>query len=349
MVFAVPLGKQIIMKISEFTLGKDGVFVIAEVGSNHEGDIIKAKEHIDAAKECGAQAVKFQSLNIKQLYKDPPKRIRELHAEIDFDERWYSDLKGYADNKGILFCSSPTYLESVRMLADIKVSFLKIASAQIGTFPQLIDTVAATGLPSIFSTGISNYEEITKAVAIFCSKQNENYAILHCNSQYPTPYENVHLGMIETYKKMFNCPVGFSDHTEGTSVVLAATALGADLIEKHFKIDNRCKSPDAPFSIDPSKFKNMVADIDNIKKACISSTRTFINSSEQAFKDEIRYKLILKNNKSEGDKFTTGDFYYLRTPGGIDVSKETFLLDTFKASQNLQKDSVLKWSGVTGA
>ncbi len=336
------------MKISNIPLSSSTVFVIAEVGSNHQGELSKAKEHIDAAAQVGAQAVKFQSLNSKKLYINPSSEIKVLHKMIDMEEEWHQELKTYADKKNIIFCSSPTYLDSVDILRSIDVDFIKLASAQVATFPQLIHAVAATGKPALFSTGLASYKDLNDAVNIFEFHNNSNYGIFHCNSQYPTPPENVYLGRIDTYKKMFNCPVGYSDHTEGTSVVLAAVAKGADMIEKHFKIDSCSSSPDAAFSIKPDEFQTMISEIYKVKAACCDKPRFFIEPSENKFKDSIKYKLIVAKDKTKSQSFHNSDFNYLRSDEGIDVSYEDLILSNFVASNDLKSNQILKWSDVRG-
>lgn len=336
------------MNIGNHAIDDTAVFLIAEVGANHESDILKAKEHIDAAREAGAHAVKFQSLNVSKLYKEASSHIATLHSMIDLEEHWHAELKSYAEAKGIIFCSSPTYIDAVKILSDLNVSFIKIASAQVGTFPQLIESIARTGIPAVFSTGIANYEVISKAVAIFEKNNHRHYAILHCNSQYPTPYKNVNLGMISTYKKMFGCPVGFSDHTEGTSIVLAAVARGANLIEKHFKVDDKCKSPDAPFSINPRQFSIMAREICHVKDACLNGSRVFIEDTENKFKESIKYKLIVKTKKNAGETFDANDFVYLRHHEGIDVVFEELVIKNFRASENITKNTLLKWQNLSG-
>ena len=147
---------------------------------------------------------------------------------------------------------------------------------------------------------------------------------------------------------MFGCPVGFSDHTEGTSIVLAAVARGANLIEKHFKIDDNCKSPDAPFSINPKQFSIMAREICHVKDACLQGSRVFVEDTEDLFKDSIRYKLILNTSKTAGETFDANDFVYLRHREGIDVSLEELVIKNFRASENITKNTLLKWRNLSG-
>ncbi|MDH5765598.1 MAG: N-acetylneuraminate synthase family protein [Gammaproteobacteria bacterium] len=334
--------------IGAHTIGKGRAFVIAEVGSNHTGILALAKEHIDAAAESGADAVKFQSINLEKLYKQPSQSTRELHAIIDMDEAWCAELKEYSEQKGVIFFSSPTYIDAVEQLKRLNVSLFKLASAQVGTFPQLVSAVAETGKPVILSTGIVNYSQLSDAVSVFSKAGNENYAVLHCNSMYPTPPEKVYLGRMETYRKMFGCPVGFSDHTEGTAIILAAVALGAAIIEKHFLLSDEIKSPDAPFSIGPEDFRSMVNDIRVIENARSNAPRLDLEPEEQSFKDAIRYRLVLRNKKNQGDNFDVNDFDFLRSEHGIDVSNMPVVIENMQAAMSLEQGRIIDWGCLRG-
>jgi len=337
------------MKIGNRNISNtDKTFVIAEIGSNCKGDLLLAKEHIDAAYNAGADAVKFQSLNMNKLYLNPSSDIRSLYKKIDLEESLHNDLKNYSDKLGITFFSSPTYLDAVELLDNLNVSLFKIASAQVGTFPRLIDKVAKTGRPTLFSTGLADYERLAHTVNIFEDNNNKNYAILHCNSIYPTPYKKVFLDRISVYKKMFDCPVGFSDHTDGTAIILAAVALNANIIEKHFKLDSVSDTPDAPFSIGFDKFSEMVEDIRSIEQACMSKPRLKIDKEEVKFQTEISYKLVLKNTKKRGDRLTLNDFDYMRTPEGIDCSLDDFIVENFVLANDLRQGSMLSWGNLLG-
>ena len=164
------------MEIAGRKVGQGKTFIIAEVGSNHRGDIHCAKEHIDAAAEAGVDAVKFQSLNLAKLWYMPGEPVKELHSHIDLPEDWHLELLEYANHRGLLFSSSPTYLDAVRIMCDINVPFFKIASAQVGTFPQLVRAVALTGKPVFLSSGIADYTQISSAIKIF---QKESNSIKH--------------------------------------------------------------------------------------------------------------------------------------------------------------------------
>jgi sialic acid synthase SpsE len=331
------------MDLKKLKGNKDALLIIAEVGSNHEGSVVNAKDAISYAADAGADVVKFQSLDISKLYFNPTPDLVKLHELIDFNEEWYHQLKMHADNAGIIFSSSPTYLESVKILSALDIGLFKVASAQVSTFPMLLAEVAATMKPAILSTGISTYSEITRAVNIFEEEGNTNYAILHCNSQYPTSPEKVYLGRMETYKKMFNCAVGFSDHTLGTAVTLAAVAMGADIIEKHFKIDEFCTSPDASISLTKSEFKRMVDEIKEVKAACTDKPRIALEQEEAEFLRRVGYKLVLNSPKSQGDKFSKDDFLYLRCEDGISVGNFELIKENFRAAEMIPAKTLLGW------
>jgi len=215
-------------------IGGPRTFVIAEIGSNHRGDLQRALDTIDAAAESGADAAKFQSLCLDQQWYRPTPEVVALHRTIDLDEDWVPALKDRCDQQGLVFFSSPTYLRAVDVLESIGVGLYKLASAQVGTFPQIVDHVGKTMKPVILSTGLVTLEELDAIIARLKRIGNDRIAILHCNSLYPTPVDKVHLPRMIEYRTRYQCPVGFSDHTEGITVSLAAVAMGATIIEKHF-------------------------------------------------------------------------------------------------------------------
>ena len=309
------------MNIGNHNLETNGTYIIAEIGSNHNQSKQLAYETIDAAIECGANAVKFQSLNINKLYFNPSQDIINLHKKIDLEESWHYDLKYYCDKKGITFFSAPTYLSSIDILEELNVELYKLASAQIGTFPQLVEKVISLGKPVIFSTGLATTYHIGKVMELFHKHNNPNHIILHCNSIYPTPYEKVNLGLINRYKGIFNTTVGFSDHSDGIATAIAAVSLGAQVIEKHFAMDRKLPVPDAPFSLEPKDFKAMVDGVRIAEKVRGSKVRNEIEPEEQEFKTAITTRLVLTKKVSKGDLVKEEDFTYLRSPKGISCTK----------------------------
>ena len=310
------MNSQIVVR--DKTIGGCETFVIAEIGSNHNQSLSLAYESIDAAVECGADAVKFQSINIDQLYYQPSESTRALHKKIDLDEKWHWLLDDYCRKKGIIFFSAPTYLGAVDILEEINVPLYKLASAQIGTFPQVVEKVAKTGKPIILSTGIVTRTELKDVISLIQRHDNQKIVILHCNSIYPTTYDRVFLPVMADMKKEYECIVGFSDHTLDIFVPLAAVAMGAKVIEKHFALDCNLSVPDASFSLEPTDFKKMVEGIRAIDKSIARNERQNLQEAESQFKEAIRTRLVSNKMLKKGEVVRLEDFRFLRHSEGID-------------------------------
>ncbi|WNC86857.1 N-acetylneuraminate synthase family protein [Thermosynechococcus sp. QKsg1] len=318
------------------------VFIVAEIGSNHCQSIDIAKETIHAAKESGADAVKFQTLSLEHVYHCPSQEIIALHKLIDISNNFFEEIKKFSDTLGIDIFTAPTYLSAVDFLEKKNVNLYKIASPQVACFPQLIKKVAQTGKPILFSTGLATYSEVQRAVNIITQFHNR-YIILHCNTIYPTPAKLVNLGRIKIYEKMFNAFVGFSDHTQGIHISLAAVAMGAKAIEKHFILDKKISTPDACVSLTPNEFLNMTKSIRDIEIASQSNPRTYLENEEIDFLDKVRYKLVLNKPKKKGDIFLHSDFSYKRATGGIDCSLEPIIIENFVARCDIESESLLEF------
>lgn len=336
------------MKLTTNMSSTKKTFIIAEIGSNHNQDLQVALESITAAREAGADAVKFQSINIEKIYYRPDSSTKKLHQRIDLPESWHPILFEHANKEGVTFFSSATYLEAIDLLETLGTSLYKLASAQVGTFPQLVERVAALNKPTLLSTGLVNYSQLHQVIQYFAKHENDQYTILHCNSLYPPSPEQVQLDQMDIYRAMFQCPVGFSDHSMDIFVPLAAVAKGASVIEKHFVLDKRLPTPDAEVSITPDRFKSMVEGIRVIEKACTAQPRLEIEEEENIFKKKISTRLILKKDKRAGDVFTTGDFVYLRHHEGINCQQEPFVVSNFMAQQDIPKNIPLQWEHLKG-
>ena len=322
-------------------------FIIADIGSNHKQDLSLAKESIDAALEAGVDAVKFQSIQLDALYYQPNSKTAAFIKKLEFPEEWHYLLNEYTTKKGGIFFSSPTYLKAVDLLSEIDVPLFKLASAQVGTFPQLVEKVAALNKPTIFSTGISGYSDVIEAVRIFKKHGNNQYIILHCNSIYPTPADRVNMHLMDTYRTMFDCPVGFSDHTEGIHISLAAAVSGANVIEKHFTLDRNLGTPDcSTFASDPKEMAELVRQVREIEKALTQSEdRIDIQPEENAFKDEITYRVFTNRAIQEGESIQPESVQYLRYPKGINC-KFTHMYIGKKAASNIPKNQLIQPSNL---
>lgn len=303
------------------SIGGDRVFVIAEVGSNHAARLETALASVEAAAAAGADAVKFQSIDLDALYHQPGEATRRLHEKIDFPEAWHAPVKERCDQLGIVFFSSPTYPDAIDVLETVDVSLYKLASAQIGVFPQLVRRVAELGKPVILSTGLVTGDELARVVEIFHDAGNERFVILHCNSVYPAPPEIVHLPRMLDYRERFGCHVGFSDHTVSHTAAVAAVALGATVIERHFTLSRRLDSPDAPLSLEPGEFRALVQSIREAEQVLRPAPRTGLEPDELAFKQRIRHCLLATADIAAGERVDSANAVLKRgNPGeGIDA------------------------------
>jgi len=247
-------------------------FIIAEIGANHNRSLSLAKEMIDAAAEAKADAVKFQIYSAETLYsrKTPRhsgygKNLFDLIKEIETPRTWLPELAGYCAEKGTLFFATPFDNSAVDELDEVS-SFFKIASFELVDLP-LLRYCASKGKPMIISTGLANMEEIEDAFLACREAGNDQVAFLQCASMYPAPPSIMNLRSMKTIRRAFGVPTGLSDHTRGIHISVAAAAMGASIIEKHFTLDRTMEGPDHPFAIEPDELKELVRQIRDVETA----------------------------------------------------------------------------------
>lgn len=332
------------MKIGNRLIG-DGnpIFIIAEIGSNHNGNMGQAKKLIDAAVESGADAAKFQSLKYDELY--VPKKdseMEQLFRQIELKEEWLEELSSYCDKKNIIFFSAPTYPKAVDLLENLNVKLHKIASPQTATYPQLIEKVAKLDKPIIMSTGYCTFEEIDRARKIVNKVGNDKIALLHCVSEYPMDPKDANLEFIRTLKSAYKIPVGFSDHSLKWDITIAAVALGANIIEKHITLSRDQSGPDHFFALEPHEFKNMVRNIRTVENSIGSGTKLEITEKESDFLAELKMRAIAVKNISRKTKLNTEtDVHFKRSHDGIDA------WDIYKATEIIAKKDIKKDEAIT--
>ena len=254
-------------------------FVIAEAGVNHNGSLEIAKKLVDVAVDAGADSVKFQTFkaeNIVTRYAQKAEYQKETTAgnetqfdminKLELDINAHKELISYCKKKEITFLSTPFDLESVELLNDLRVEVLKIPSGEITNLP-FLEKIGGLKRRLILSTGMADLEEIGNALSILirAGTPKDNITVLHCNTEYPTPFEDVNLLAMNTIKEAFKVKVGYSDHTLGIEIPIAAVALGASVIEKHFTLDKDMEGPDHKSSLEPDELNNMVRAIRNIE------------------------------------------------------------------------------------
>ena len=261
--------------------GKNEPYIIVDIGANHNGDMELAKKLIYSAKENGAHAVKFQSWTPESLiaqeeyeknqsYDDSPKKhfgsLREMVEKYYLRSEQHIELKKYCDKIGIIFCSTSFSKEEVDLLESLNVLFYKVASMDINNLV-LLQYIAQKQKPIVLSTGMASLAEIAKAIDIIERENNNQIVLLHCISIYPPAYEDINLHNIIMLQQTFGYPVGFSDHTIGTSIPIASIALGCCLIEKHFTIDKDLPGWDHEISADPSELRIIAEESKNVAKS----------------------------------------------------------------------------------
>ncbi len=313
------------MKIGNFDLNGDGIFIIAELSANHGGKIEIAKETIKAAKECGANAVKLQTYTADTLTLNcdredfiikggtlwDNKKLYDLYKEAYLPWEWHEELFAYARKIDIDIFSSPFDKSAVDFLEQFNPSAYKIASFEITDY-ELVRYTASKGKPIIISTGIATEEEIKDVVNICKDERNTNIILLKCTSSYPAPLEEANLAMIPDLAKRFDVLSGFSDHTLGITAPIMATTLGAKVIEKHFILDKSIGGPDSSFSLDKIEFKEMVHAIKATEKL-LGRIDYSMNESKKMSRQFARSLYIAKDIK-KGEKFTEENIKSVR-PG----------------------------------
>ena len=269
-------------KIADKLVGEgEPTFIIAEVGSNHDGKLEQAKKLIDIAADAGADAVKFQAFKADKLFNIVKnKEVVDKLEKLELREEWYKELFDYTNEKGLIFISSVFDEDSVDLLDKLGVVAYKIASYELTHIP-LLEYIAKKNKPVILSTGMANESEVKEAVECIYSTGNRQVIILHCVSQYPAKPENINLKSLLTLKRIFDCPIGFSDHTETIYAPIAAVTLGAKAIEKHFTLDKSLPGPDHAYALEPEELKQMVTAIREVEKMSgseeIKPTKSEIN------------------------------------------------------------------------
>lgn len=330
------------------------VFIIAEAGVNHNGNIDNAKKLIDAAVEAGADAVKFQTFKAERIISryapkaeyqkettDAGETQLEMVKNLELSEAEHDELVRYCSMKGITFLSSPFDLESVDLLINLGLETFKIPSGEINNLPYL-RKISKQNRRIIISTGMANLGEIEDALDILIEEgtKKDNITVLHCNTEYPTPYEDVNLRAMLTIKEAFNIDVGYSDHTLGIEVPIAAVALGASVIEKHFTLDKNMEGPDHRASLEPDELEVMVRAIRNIESAMGSGIKK-PSLSEAKNKSVVRKSIVAATSIKKGDLFTESNLATKRPGIGISPMRWESVIGR-TAKRDFREDEVIE-------
>ena len=331
------------------------VLIIAEAGVNHNGDLKIAKALIDAAADAKVDIVKFQTFKTEKLVSKDAKKATyqqknseneaqfEMLKKLELPQEWHYNLKNYAESKGVKFLSTGFDHESLDFLNTLNPLFFKIPSGEISNKPYL-EHVASFGKPIVLSTGMSNLKEIEAAINVLTNNGvlKNDISVLHCNTEYPTPFIDVNLKAMLTIKKHFNVEIGYSDHTLGIEVAIAAVAMGAKVIEKHFTISRTMEGPDHGASLEPFELKQMVESIRNIELALSGNGKKEPSASELKNKIAARKSIYINTNLNARDTLEMKHIDIKRPGDGINPMHIDEVIGK-KIKINLTEDSKLKW------
>lgn len=330
------------------------VFIIAEAGVNHNGDAETAKKLIDAACEAGADAIKFQifkteRLIIKNASKAEYQKLATGSGETQYDmlkklELSYDDhlkIMEYCKDRNIMYLSTPFDYESADALEKLNVNAYKIGSGDI-TNVLFLKYIASRAKPMIISTGMSNLGEVEDAVEAIKSIGNENIVLLHCTSNYPTEYKDVNLNAMITLKNAFKLPVGYSDHTLGIEVAVAAVSMGAVVIEKHFTLDRTMQGPDHKASLEPDELKKMIKSIRNVEAALGDGIKRSVEKEEDV-KRAARKSIISAVDIHCGSVITEKMLTIKRPGTGMPPKFLNYLIGK-RAKIDIPKDAIIELS-----
>lgn len=327
------------------------VYIIAEAGVNHNGSLELACRLADAAKKAGADCVKFQTFKSKNLVSyNAQKAEYQEHAtgkgsqadmlkklELSYDE--FVELKGYCDKIGIRFLSTPFDFDSIDFLNTMNLPFWKIPSGEVTNYPYLA-ALAKTEKPVVMSTGMCEMHEIEAAICVLRENGTKEIRLLHCNTEYPTPFEDVNLKAMQTMREVFGLEVGYSDHTEGIEVPIAAVSLGAAVIEKHFTLNRNMEGPDHKASIEPEELAAMVSSIRHVEKAMGNGKKT-PSPSERKNMTIARKSIVAITSIKAGEEFTEKNITVKRPGTGISPMRWNDVIGT-KAIRDFKEDEFIE-------
>lgn len=327
------------------------VLIIAEAGVNHNASLETAKKMIKVAKECGADVVKFQTAKLDSLVTEYALMAKYQMENIGtggsqkdmlrklllpFED--FEILAAYCNEIGIQFLSTPFDIDSIHFLNHLQ-NMWKIPSGEITNYPYLVE-IAKTGKKVILSTGMSDMEEVDAAVRVLRSNGCGEITLLHCTSEYPAPMQNVNIKAMLTLKNTFRCSVGYSDHTQGIEIPIAAAALGATVIEKHFTLDKNMEGPDHKASLEPEELKQMVRAIRNIEKA-LGDGKKEPSESERKNIQVVRKSIVAKCDIAVGELFSEDNITTKRPGTGINPMNWTEVIGK-KAKKNFKADELIE-------
>jgi sialic acid synthase SpsE len=345
------------VEIGDQVLGAtDKTYIIAEIGSNFDGEKQRAKKLIDLAAECGADAAKFQAFKADKIVSEYgfeglktefqenwDKSVYETYRDAELPREWIEELAEYTRNQGIDFLCTPYDREAVDLLAEIDMPAFKIGSGDI-TWQRLLEDIAQYSAPIILSTGASTLAEVEQAVDIIESVGDNDLVLLQCITNYPSEFESANIRAMSTLRKAFQTPVGYSDHTPGSTVPLGAVSHGACIIEKHFTDDKSREGPDHSFAMNPEEFSRMVSEIRNLNQALGSPQKRIAAEEETTVVLQRRCLRAAKDIQAD-EEISDEDMVALRPApdNSLDPKHREIVLGR-TASTHIPKGDYFSWT-----
>lgn len=327
------------------------IYIIAEAGVNHNGKLELALDLVNVAKNAGADAVKFQTFHTESLVTKTAEKANyqkqttdrsqnqfEMLKALELSQNDFIKLKEHCDQKEIEFLSTPFDIGSIYFLNDL-VKRWKIPSGEITNYPYLIE-IAKTGKPVILSTGMSTLADVEQAVSLLRKFGADDITLLHCNTQYPTPYGDANLKAMMTLRNHFHLAVGYSDHTLGIEIPIAATAMGASVVEKHFTLNKELEGPDQKASLEPDELFRMVCCIRNVEKA-FGDGKKEPSDSERENMNIARKSIVAAKNIKCGEVLTEDNLTTKRPGNGISPMEWYHILGR-KAIHDFKADELIQ-------
>lgn len=324
------------------------VFVIAEAGSNHNRNLTKARKLVEIAAQAGTDAVKFQTFTAEKLVARSESlpdgtNLCELFSRYELPHEWHRELRDLACSVGIEFLSSPFDFEAVDLLDSLGVAAFKVASGDLDNLP-LLAHIASKRRPIVLSTGMGTLSEVGRALETIAGKGCDEVVLMHCVSRYPSPPDAMNLRAIDTLRQAFRIPVGLSDHTLGSQIPVAATALGIDILEKHFTDDRQQSGLDHSYSLEPDELTEMVHAVRTVEKALGTGEKVC-----QAVESETRYyarrSLFATRKIPKGKKIERSDIIIIRPQRGIQPAYLDFVLGR-PAQRTIEAGEPITWDAI---
>lgn len=327
------------------------IIIIAEAGVNHNGSLETAKQMVLAAREAGADYIKFQTFSPEKLVSVFAEKAEyqrqttgteesqlEMLKKLALTQKDFLELNEYCRQQGIGFLSTPFDLDSIHFLDKLNMDFWKLPSGEITNLPYLLE-IAGTGKPVVMSTGMCDLEEIRQAVDCLKKAGTPELTLLHCNTEYPTPMEDVNLKAMAAMEREFHLPVGYSDHTKGIEIPIAAAALGACVIEKHFTLDRTMEGPDHRASLEPEELKAMVTAVRNVEQA-LGSGKKEPSQSEEKNRAVARKSIVARCRIKKGETLSEDNLTAKRPGTGISPMRWPELMGR-KADRDYAEDELI--------